>query len=63
MKRFLTVLQFPDKIMVFTEENYKDAPDDIEDWVWQYAPDEATAIKQHNQKVDEYEADPTKDTY
>ena len=64
MKRFLTVYQLElDKVSVFDESNYKDAPVDIDDWVWQFAPDEQTAIKQHFKKLDEYEKNPDKDTY
>ena len=64
MKRFLTVYQLElDKLSVFDESNYKDAPEDCSDRVWQFAPDKETAIKQHFQKMDEYEKNPDKDTY
>jgi hypothetical protein len=33
------------------------------DWVWQYAPGRYVAMRQHNDKVDEREIDPTKETY
>ncbi len=65
MKIILTPLELdPEKICVFTEENYpKVIPDSWHEWVWQYAPDEETAIKQHDKKIDANEANPEKDTY
>lgn len=37
--------------------------DDWSDFVWQWATSKEQAIAQHNDKVDAWELDPTKETY
>jgi len=65
MKRFLTTYELEtDRIRVFTEQDdYRAAIEAASDWVWQWATSHLMAISQHHDKVDEWEADPTKDTY
>lgn len=65
MPRYLTTyVTETDKIECFTEQgDYRTAVDNAADWVWQFAPDPETAIKQHFTKLDQWEIDPTKDTY
>jgi hypothetical protein len=53
-------------VEVFTEQDdYKTAlaRPDVADWVWQWASDKQTAINQHLGKLDEWEVDPTRETY
>lgn len=66
MKRYMTAYYLEtDEIKVFTKDNYKKADEPLprSDWVWQFAEDEEIAKNQHFQKLAEWEADPTKDTY
>lgn len=65
MNRYLTTYRLEtDEIGVFTEkDDYKTAVYNASDWVWQYAETPEQAKKQHFAKLDEYEADPTKNTY
>ena len=42
----------------FTEnENWQQAQDACDDYVWQSAPDKKTAIEQHDAKLEEWERD------
>jgi len=65
MPRFLTTYTVEaDQIQVYSEsDDISHATDDVSDWVWQWAPDKETARMQHFDKLDEWEMDPTKDTY
>jgi hypothetical protein len=68
MQRFLTVEKYNGNILVFKEEDgeiYRDAvnKEDTANWVWQFANSVEQARKQHIQKMDDFEADGTKDTY
>lgn len=59
MPRFVTFITYDDEDpQVMTEEEYRatSAPDWSE-WVWQFAPDKATALTQHFLKMDAFEAD------
>lgn len=64
VRRFLTYTTQDGETHVCTDqEDYKSAVAIAEDWVWQYAKDADEAYAQHEQKLDEYLADPTKHTY
>ena len=68
MPRYLTAYFMPDNgpdyVAAFTEdENWREACEPAEDYVWQFATNKQAAILQHFDKLDEWEADPTKDTY
>lgn len=65
MKRFLTVATC-EAIHVFTEsDDYKAALNDLDwnEYVWQFADSRYQAIRQHNDKHDEWALDDTKETY
>ncbi len=63
--RFMTAL-FMDtgEVKAFREgEKWQEAQDLADDWVWQFAPDQETAIAQHDDKIDAWQANPTLVTY
>lgn len=72
MNRFVTYITDDsaydiDSVKCMTESEYRgciflELTDWVE-WVWQYAPDKETAITQHFQKHDEWQANPNKETY
>jgi hypothetical protein len=61
MNRYVTFTTYTDEDpQVLTESEFFDTPKNDTDWcewVWQYAPDRATALSQHQTKMDEYQAD------
>ena len=64
MARYLTTYTCSDDtVRVFTEENHKGATRNCDDWVWQFADTPEQAKSQHFTKLDEWEIDPTKETY
>lgn len=68
MNRYLSAYELEtDIVHVFTEDEFHNLdsyPSDwASDWVWQFAPDRETARAQHHAKVEEWEVDPTKETY
>ena len=67
MNRYLTAFSVEtETTYVFTEEDLKDIEHPCnwaDDWVWQFAPDKDTARIQHDNKMDEWEMNPEKDTY
>ena len=60
MKRFLTYTA-GEKTFAITDS--ADLPEDYDDYVWQWADSHTQAIKQHDSKIDEWQADPSKETY
>ena len=68
MPRYMTAYVMPatgpDYVAAATEkEDWRELGEIAEDYVWQFAPDKATACAQHFDKLDEWEIDPTKHTY
>lgn len=61
MQRYVTFTTYTDEDpKALTQAEFFDTSENDTDWcewVWQYAPDKATAIAQHQTKMDEYEAD------
>ncbi len=58
--RYLTIAQYDNTVTAHVESSdFKNELENAADWVWQYAPDEQTAIANHNIKHDEYCADVT----
>jgi len=66
MYKYVTIESDEGEIKAYTEkENWKEAIDheDTASWVWQFAETKEKAISQHVTKQDEWEANPTKETY
>ena len=67
MKRFITAYFVEsDKVEVYTEDQtdeIKEAQATCDEWVWQFAKNKEIAKQQHFDKHDEWECDPTKETY
>lgn len=70
MPRFLTTYNWDDpEAKAFAEhEDWGKAQANADDYVWQFAPDKETAIRQHDAKVDAWREDqdagrPEKYTY
>lgn len=73
MARFVTYITVDgDKIRCMTEDEFKKAKADGDDsvdgsfwdeWVWQFADSKEQAIAQHMTKMDEWHANPDKETY
>lgn len=65
MKRFMTCwMGDTDEILAFTEdENWKEAQENADDFVWQWATSREVAVEAHHDKLEECQRDPTKETY
>ncbi|MBL4795775.1 MAG: hypothetical protein JKY50_00015 [Oleispira sp.] len=71
MKRFVTYETYCGETVALTEDEFSLIPNlddhahpkEIADWVWQWAKGKEQAIKQHVTKVDEWQANPNKETY
>lgn len=71
MTRYCTYETYSGKVVALTEEEFNEAgsvdnhasPDDVADWVWQYANSLEQAISQHANKVDEWFENTDKETY
>ena len=69
LKRYITVVDSDLEIKCYAEdEDWNDAQNDAEEWVWQYAESKGHAIAQHYLKHDEWSDDQDnehefKDTY
>lgn len=63
--RFLTTYSLEkDKVEAFTEEeNWEEAQEEAEEYVWQYADNKKQAISQHFDKLDLWEKNPNLKTY
>lgn len=59
MTRFVTFTTYEDEDpQAMTEAEYRAAGEtDWAEWVWQEAPDKASAVMQHAAKMEAYEAD------
>jgi len=57
-KRYISMTTPDFKVIAFHElEDWREALDSAEDWVWQFADNPQQAIYQHESKLDEWEAD------
>ena len=65
MNKYLTTHNAAtDTIEVFAEsEDYVEAQNLADEWVWQYANDKLAALSQHFDKHDEWTKNPTKAVY
>ena len=73
MSRFVTFITCEqDDILCMTEEEFKSAKanddpsvasDLWDEWIWQFADSKEQAIAQHVEKMDEWEKNPSKETY
>jgi len=65
MNRYCTFTTWEDCTPRILAQGHEEAqlPDDIADWVWQFAESPEQAIAQHHDKVDEWHFNPYKDTY
>ena len=68
MERFVTYMkENSDEVLCMTEREYIECIEldhaDWAEWVWQYAQDKRTAISQHYAKHDEWQENPSKETY
>lgn len=64
LHRYISMYFLEDNLLeVYREDEPEWREKDPTDFIWQYAPDRETARDQHFDKLDEWELDPTKDTY
>ena len=65
MTRFMTCWMIDTgEILAFTEdEGWQKAQEESDEFVWQWAVNRETAIAAHIHKVEEWENNPTKETY
>lgn len=71
MNRYCTYETNCGVVEALTEEEFDKVEDlddhafplSISDWVWQFAENKEQAKSQHAGKVDEWQADPSKETY
>ena len=66
MTRFITMQSEDGMIQAFADnENWQQAQDApyLADWVWQFADSKEQAIAQHEDKIDEWQNDYSKETY